>query len=83
MLDEHLLRWLPDFAERVSARCGQPFFAVLAGLTFLWCEQLRDLLAARLGEPRPSREEVEARFRPQQPVAVAPLSYLPGASPSW
>jgi TorA maturation chaperone TorD len=83
MLDEHLLRWLPDFAERVSARCGQPFFAVLAGLTFLWCEQLRDLLAERLGEPRPAREEIEARLRPARRAEPVPLAYMPGAAPSW
>jgi hypothetical protein len=57
MMDEHLLRWLPDFAARVAARCETPFFAVLGRLTFAWCEQLRDLLAERLGEARPSREE--------------------------
>ena len=83
MMDEHLLRWLPDFAERVSARCEQPFFAVLAGLTFLWCEQLRDLLAERLGEPRPAREAIEARLRPSQRNEAAPLAYMPGAAPSW
>lgn len=83
MLDEHLLRWLPDFAARVAARCEQPFFAVLAGLTLLWCEQLRDLLAARLGEPRPAREAVEARLRPSQHSEAVPPAYLPGAAPSW
>jgi TorA maturation chaperone TorD len=83
MLDEHLLRWLPDFAARVTERCEQPFFAVLAGLTFLWCEQLRDLLAERLGEPRPTREAVEARLRPSQRTEAVPLAYMPGAAPSW
>lgn len=83
MMDEHLLRWLPDFAERVSARCEQPFFAVLAGLTFLWCEQLRDLLAECLAEPRPAREAIEARHGPQQQAETIPLAYLPGAAPSW
>jgi TorA maturation chaperone TorD len=83
MMDEHLLRWLPDFAECVSARCEQPFFAVLAGLTFVWCEQLRDLLAERLVEPRPTREEIEARARPSRHAESAPLAYMPGAAPSW
>jgi hypothetical protein len=66
MLDEHLLRWLPDFAARVAARAETPFFAVLGRLTFAWCEQLRDLLAESLGEPRPTREELEARLKPQR-----------------
>ncbi|MDT3736216.1 MAG: molecular chaperone TorD family protein [Denitratisoma sp.] len=83
MMDEHLLRWLPDFAERVSVRCEQPFFAVLAGLTLLWCEQLRDLLAERLGEPRPTREEIEVRLRPSQRTEAVPLAYMPGTAPSW
>jgi TorA maturation chaperone TorD len=83
MLDEHLLRWLPDFAARVAERCELPFFAVLAGLTFLWCEQLRDLLAERLGEPRPTREAVAARLRPSQRTEAVPLAYMPGAAPSW
>lgn len=83
MMNEHLLRWLPDFAERVDGRCELPFFAALARLTFLWCEQLRDLLAARLGEPRPTREAVEARLGPSQRTEAVPLAYMPGAAPSW
>lgn len=83
MLDEHLLRWLPDFSGRVAERCELPFFAVLAGLTFVWCEQLRDLLAERLGEPRPTREQIEERHKPARQAESAPLTYLPGAAPSW
>lgn len=83
MMDEHLLRWLPDFAARVTERGELPFFAVLAGLTFLWCEQLRDLLAERLGEPRPTREAIEARIKPSRDAEPVPLAYLPGAAPSW
>ncbi len=83
MLDEHLLRWLADFATRVAARAETPFFAVLGRLTFAWCEQLRDLLAESLGEPRPTREEIEARLKPQRRVEAAPLAYMPGAAPSW
>lgn len=82
MMDEHLLRWLPDFAARVASRCETPFYAVLAGLTFAWCEQLRHLLAERLGEPRPARKDIEARVKPQR-VESAPLAYMPGTSPSW
>lgn len=83
MLDEHLLRWLPDFAARVAARAETPFFAVLGRLTFAWSEQLRDLLAERLGEPRPTHKELEARLKPQRRVEAAPLAYMPGAAPSW
>ena len=78
VLDSHLLRWLPDFAARVAARCEQPFFAVLAGLTLVWCERLRELLAAHLGAPRPTREANGA-----QRGDTMPLADLPGAAPSW
>lgn len=82
MLDEHLLRWLPDFAARVAARAALPFHAGLAALTAAWCDGLRDALAGILGEPRPSAGQIAARTAKPQPEAV-PLSYLPGMGPSW
>jgi len=82
-LDEHLLRWLPDFAGRVASRCEAEFYAALALLTATWVDQLRDILARLLDEPRPSREEVEARLqktahRPE----VMPLTFMPGLGPT-
>ncbi len=61
-MDEHLLRWLGSFANRVASRCDTSFYAGLAMLTGLYCERLRDLLAELLDEPRPSAEEIEARM---------------------
>lgn len=84
-LDEHLLRWLPDFAQRTAARCAQPFYATLAMLTDSWCQQLRDLIAQHLGEERPSREEIEERLRPRCKAleGSALLPFAPsGAQPS-
>lgn len=85
-LDEHLLRWLPDFAARVAARCEQQFYAALAILTNSWCQQLRDALAKHLDEERPTDEEIAERLQPRshtRPVAV-PVSFVPGgAAPSW
>lgn len=85
-LDEHLLRWLPDFAARVAARCEQQFYAALAILTNSWCQQLRDALAKHLDEARPTDEEIAERLQPRshsRPVAV-PVSFVPGgAAPSW
>jgi len=81
-MDEHLLRWLPRFGERVAKRCVTPFYAAAGWLTSAYCEELRDTLADFLGEPRPSAEEIEARMRPQT-VQTAPLKYVPGAAPSW
>lgn len=82
-LDEHLLRWLPLFARRVSARCATPFYAGAALLTEAYCGELRDLLAALLDEPRPSPEEVEARMKPRLTPAAVPMTYIPGVAPSW
>lgn len=82
-LDEHLMRWLPLFAQRVAARCATPFYAGLAQLTLAYCDELRDLLAGLLCSPRPSAEEVEARMQPRPTPGAAPLQYMPGLAPSW
>jgi TorA maturation chaperone TorD len=85
-LDYHLLRWLPDFAGRVAERCDTMFYAGLAMLTNAWLQQLRDLIAEGLGEPRPSREQIEASLGSQREpeVAAVPMAFMPGAAgPSW
>ncbi len=81
-LDEHLLRWLPQFAVRVAARCATPFFAGLALITAGYCEELRDLLVDILGQPRPSQEEINQRMTPKPTVQEMPLRYVPGIGPS-
>ena len=59
-LDEHTLRWVDKFAERVATRCDTQFYAGLALLTSAYLNQLRDCLADDiLHEPRPTAEEVE------------------------
>ncbi len=86
LLDHHLLRWLPDFASRVSARCDTGLYAALVLLTEAWCEQLRDLVALHLGELRPSKEEIEAilRSHPADEVKAEPIRFMPGiGGPSW
>jgi TorA maturation chaperone TorD len=85
-LDHHMLRWLPDFAGRVSVRCDTEFYAALLLLTDVWCEQLRDLIALHLGEPRPSKAEVDSRLRPKHldEVRAVPIQFMPGVGgPSW
>jgi TorA maturation chaperone TorD len=82
-LDEHLLRWLPRFADRVSARCATPFYAGTARLTAAYCHELRDILAGLLGEARPTAEEVEARMQPRAAPQAMPMNYVPGVAPSW
>ena len=81
-MDEHLLYWLPDFCSCIAGRCATPFYAALAMLTYGWCNDFRNLLAACLNEPRPSREEVELRIKPQASNNVAPLAFFPGVGPT-
>lgn len=80
-MDEHLLRWLGDFSERVIARCDTPYFAGIAGITASYCEALRDTLAEILEQPRPSREEVEERMLPKRPTESVPVAFTPGMGP--
>lgn len=85
-LDHHLLRWLPDFAQRVAGRADTMFYAGLALLTNAWVQQLRELIAEDLGEPRPTAEEIVARLGSQREVGpdAVPVSFLPGGtSPGW
>jgi TorA maturation chaperone TorD len=70
-LDEHLLRWVKPFATRVVSRCATPFYAGVTILTAQYLEELRDLLANILDDPRPSEADVEKRMRAQnRPVGL-------------
>lgn len=85
-LDDHLLRWLPAFASRVAVHCDTAFYATLVLLTDAWCQQLRGIIARHLGEPRPTREQIEDRLRQQRNPEVPefPLTFIPGAGGvSW
>jgi len=81
-MDEHLLRWLGDFGRRVSQRCDTPYFAGVAALTAAYCEELRDLLAEILQQPRPSKEEIEERMQPAQQSEPVPVKFIPGIGPA-
>ncbi len=80
-MDAHLLRWLTNFGTRVSQRCATPYFAGVATLTGAYCEELRDLLAEILNEPRPSQEEIEDRMKPKLEPEEVPVSFVPGMGP--
>lgn len=82
-MDEHLLRWLPAFASEVVRRCETQFYAGAALLTSAYCEELRDLLAEVIGEPRPSSEEIEKRMKPGHEAKPVPMVFHPGTGPSW
>ncbi len=80
-MDEHLLRWVGSFAERVMQRCDTPWFAGAAGLTAAYAEELREILADILKEPRPSPEEIEERMKPRREVEEVPVAFMPGMGP--
>lgn len=81
-MDEHLLCWLGNFGERVLGRCDTQYFASIAALTAAFCEDLRDVLAEVLEQPRPTREEIEERMKPKQATEESPLQFMPGMGPS-
>ena len=84
-LDEHALRWLPDFAARVAARCATPFYAGLSIFTTAYMDEMRDLLADALGEARPTAEEIEKRMKSKSAdtVVLPDPKFVPGSAPSW
>ena len=81
-MDEHLLRWAMQFAERVAARCATPYFAGVCMLTASYCEELRDLIAEILDEPRPTAEEIEERMKPRHEPEPVPVKFMPGMGPA-
>jgi TorA maturation chaperone TorD len=81
-MDEHLLRWLGRFSSRVAQHCATPYFAGCALLTSSYCEELRDLLAQILDEPRPTQEEIDARMKPVAMQEQVPVSFVPGVGPA-
>ncbi len=81
-MDEHLLRWLGNFGERVLGRCDTQYFASIAALTAVYCEDLRDVLAEVLEQPRPTREEIEERMKPKQTTEESPVQFMPGIGPA-
>ncbi|MEW7977142.1 MAG: molecular chaperone TorD family protein [Candidatus Sedimenticola endophacoides] len=80
-MDEHLLRWLTSFAERVAGRCATPYFAGIALLTGAYSEELRELLVSILDEPRPSPEEIEDKMRPRRVEEPVEVKFIPGMGP--
>ncbi len=77
-LDEHLLRWLPSFAQRIAARCDTAYYAGLASLTAAYCEELRDTIVDILDEARPDPEEIEKRMKPKVESQPQEVPFVPG-----
>ena len=84
-LDEHLLRWVDQFAGRVASHSESDFYIGLTLLTAVYCDELRDLLAEILGEPRPDPAEIETKMREKQKesIKVAPPQFGPESGPTF
>lgn len=83
-MDEHPLRWVPQFAERVAGHCATQLYAGLALLTAAYLDELRDLVAELVGTPRTSAEELAASVVPVTGWELEVEGpYLPGVAPSW
>jgi TorA maturation chaperone TorD len=83
-MDDHLLRWIDQFASRVAQRAATRLYAGLALVTATYLDELRDLLALLLEEPRPSAEALDAPLDAESAASI-PVEgpYLPGVAPSW
>jgi TorA maturation chaperone TorD len=81
-MDEHLLRWLGRFCDRVATRSATPWFATVALMTNAWCESFRNVLAEILDEPRPTGDEIEKLMKPKPEIVEYPLQYMPGVGPA-
>lgn len=80
-LDEHLLLWIFDFSSRVAKRCTEQYHAGLVLVTAAYLDEVRDLLATFLDEPRPTAEEVEARRKKASTGAAAVSGATPDRPP--
>ena len=85
MLDEHILLWLPEFAQKLDSRGAHAFYVALAVTTVEWLDTLREHISSHLGDPRPSREEIKQRREQRTPQQVShPITFVPGDNaPSW
>jgi len=81
-LDRHLLRWLPEFAERVAGRCSTAFFAGVCLLTSAYMETLRDVLAKAFGIVRLQAAEIVDNRPGSSAAEQTPSKFIPGTGPT-
>ena len=82
-LDRHLFPWVGSFSDTVATRCESEFYAALALLTASFLDELRDVLAGWLEEPRPPLEDAEIGGDDSGvPETALPVNN-PLSSPSW
>ncbi|MFA7242854.1 MAG: hypothetical protein WC091_22335, partial [Sulfuricellaceae bacterium] len=70
--------------QRVAARCDTQFFAGLAVLTGVYGEELRDVLAELLDQPRKPLAPPEVAKTPEAELGCgADADFVPGLAPGW
>lgn len=82
-LDQHLLLWISDFAERVAPRCETPYYCGIVALTDGYLHAMRDYLAERYDLPRPLPKVAENIQIDIDDVDEDVARYVPGVEPSW
>ncbi len=80
-LDTHLLRWLPQFSQRVAQRCETRFYAALAVQTADYAHTFRTLLLEHAGIALPPAEPPKAP--PKKTIPIQAPAFVPGIAPSW
>jgi TorA maturation chaperone TorD len=82
--DQHLLLWIGDFAEKVAGRCATPFYAGLSMLTYAYLTELRDMIEALTGLPRPPSKEEGAEKDKERLQDEFEAAFVPGTGgPGW
>ncbi len=81
-LDQHLLRWIDIFALSVAQRCSARFYSALGSLTAAYLDELRDVLAEILDEPRPQIVTADQILQPPD-EAEQHTPIAPAVGPSW
>lgn len=82
-LDQHLLRWIGDFAERVASRCETPYFCGIVILTDGYLEAVRDYMADRYGLARPVKNDAKGAHDKSDAADQEVDRFIPGIAPSW
>lgn len=84
-MDQHLLRWLGDFASGVATRCATRFYGALAVYTHAMILALRGVLGEIGGIPvqLPAQAPRGGPDAGDAGTRAMPLRYYPGVAPSW
>lgn len=80
-MDLHVLRWMPEFCQRVSSKSATVYFAGLSELTLFYINQLRFTLEELTGRERMSLSEVEAKTRKEKLVKIGGALEMPQCGP--